>query len=126
MKIEDYFVRVQGLLRRPSIRDTVITFDRRGDSIGFIRGEVYFDDGHVLHLREYVDVEGGTQKYLYVYHLMNASGAQVFRYDNSGHHNEISSFPHHRHAAEDASISACGEPDLGAILDEIEDHLDLV
>ncbi len=125
MKIDDYFAHIQRVLRRPAIRDTVITFDRRSDTIGFIRGKAHFDDGHVLHLREYVDIEDGVRKYLYVYHLMNASGAQIFRYDNSGHHGDVSSSPHHRHATEGNPVTACDEPDLDFVLDEIEDCLDL-
>jgi hypothetical protein len=126
LKIDDHFSEVQREFRsRPSIRDVAIAFDRRTDTIGYVRGEVYFDDGHVLHLREYVDTDGDPERLLYVYHLMDAEGTPVFRYDNSGHHREIASFPHHRHSRKNEVVEECAEPSLEAVLDEVEQCLDL-
>lgn len=49
-----------------------MTYDKRSTHTGFIRGELYFVDGSVLHLREFVDVETAVERLLYVYPYMDA------------------------------------------------------
>jgi hypothetical protein len=49
-----------------------ITYDKRSTHEGFIRGEVYFVDASILHLREFVDVETAVERLLYVYQYMAA------------------------------------------------------
>jgi hypothetical protein len=44
-----------------------ITYDKRSTHEVFIRGEIYFVDASVLHLREFVDVETTVERLLYVY-----------------------------------------------------------
>ena len=39
-----------------------ITYDKRSTSTGFIRGSIYFLEGSLLHLREFVGVEYGTDR----------------------------------------------------------------
>ena len=125
MRIETYFSTLQKRLwAHPSIAGLDIGLDTRSATVGYIRGQIYFDDGHILHVREYVDTEGGPVKYLYVYHFMAPDGTQVFRYDNSGHHRELRTFPHHRHGRTDEKVSETAEPDLDRALDEAEQHLD--
>ena len=61
--IEDYFRRIDALIADASIvRFFDITYDKRSTSIGFIRGSIYFLDGSLLHLREFVGVEYGTDR----------------------------------------------------------------
>jgi hypothetical protein len=67
--IEDYFRRIATLIATAGIiHSSSITYDKRSTSIGFIRGEISFLDGSQLHLREFVNVEHGIERYMYAYH----------------------------------------------------------
>lgn len=61
--IEDYFRQVETLIATASIvHSSSITYDKRSTSIGFIRGDIYFLDGSLLHVREFVNVERGIER----------------------------------------------------------------
>ena len=67
--IEDYFRRVETLIATAGIvHSSSLTYDKRSTYIGFIRGEIYFLDGSLLHLREFVNVEYGIERYMYAHH----------------------------------------------------------
>ncbi len=58
MRIEDYFQHVAEIVEAcPFVLSSRITYDKRSTYEGFIRGEIYFVDGSILHLREFVDAE---------------------------------------------------------------------
>ncbi|MGQ9627216.1 MAG: toxin-antitoxin system TumE family protein [Anaerolineae bacterium] len=121
MLIVDYFWEIQKLITACEIvHSSSITYDERTAYIGFIRGDVHFLDGSVLHFREFVNVESGTDRYIYAYQYMRGS-QMVFRYDNTGHHRKLSlpTFPHHRHDGFTGRITASPAPNLAAVLDEI-------
>lgn len=123
MLIETYFKQLQQAIEaRAIIQSFNISFDKRGTYEGFIRGEVYFVDGSILHLREFVDVEISRQRLMYVYHYSDAAKKLVFRYDDTGHHQELQlpTFPHHKHTNHEDNIMASSAPDLSQVFDEIE------
>ena len=100
-----------------------MTADHWSESFaGLIRGEVYFVDGSILHLREFLDVETDVERLTYVYQYMDAVQRLIFRYDNSGHHKQLnlSTYPHHKHIGLEGSVIASSAPDLDAVLQEIE------
>jgi len=119
--IEDYFRQIATLVATAGIvHSSSITYDKRSTSIGFIRGEISFLDGSQLHLREFVNVEHGTELYMYAYHYQRPDGTLVFRYDNAPHFPALSTFPHHKHEASEANVVAASASDLQAILAEIQ------
>jgi hypothetical protein len=119
--IESYFRQVEALLAAARIiHSTSITYDKRSTSIGFLRGAVYFLDGSQLHLREFVNVEHGVERYMYAYHYQRPDGTLVFRYDNTPHFPTLPTFPHHKHEISDANVMAAVPPDLQAILAEVQ------
>jgi hypothetical protein len=84
--IEDYFRHVDALITGTSIVHSFsMTYDKRSTYIGFIRGNVYFLDGSVLHLREFVKVQHSVERYIYAYHYQRPDDPFVFRYDNTPH-----------------------------------------
>jgi Family of unknown function (DUF6516) len=118
--IEDYFRRIESLVADAGIvRFFNITYDKRSASIGFIRGSIYFLDGSLLHLREFVDVEYGSERYMYAYHYQRLDGTLVFRYDNTPHFPYLPTFPHHKHEGSESHIVAAGSADLEIVLAEI-------
>jgi hypothetical protein len=42
------------------------------------------------------------------------------RYDDTPHHPALSTFPHHKHAGNEAEVTASLPPDLPAVLQEVE------
>ena len=99
-----------------------MTYEKRGDYEGFIRGELYFVDGSNLHFREFVDVEITSDRLMYVYQYLNASEQFVFRYDNTGHHKKLGlpTYPHHKHEGSEENVIASTVPNLADVLQEIE------
>jgi len=52
---------------------------------------------------------------------LNKSNELIFRYDNSEHHKELKTFPHHKHTQD--GVSEAQEPNIEVILNEIENVL---
>ena len=118
--IEDYFQRIEALIISAGIvRFFNITYDKRSTSIGFIRGSIYFLDGSLLHLREFVDVEYDSERYMYAYHYQRSDGTLVFRYDNTPHFSHLPTLAHHKHEGSEAHVVAAGPVDLETVLAEI-------
>ncbi len=68
LPIESYFQQIAALIEAsPIVQSSNVTYDKRGRHEGFIRGELYFVDGSTLHLREFVDVDDGIDRFTYVY-----------------------------------------------------------
>jgi len=123
LRIEAYFQHIWKSIDACSVvRSFNVTYDKRGSHEGFVRGEVYFVDGSVLHLREFADVEGVIERLTYVYQYMDSAGRLVFRYDNTGHHQKLNlpTYPHHRHEGSEQAVVASSAPELVTILGEIE------
>jgi Family of unknown function (DUF6516) len=123
LQIEVYFQRLRDVVAVcPVVQSSSITYDKRSTHEGFIRGEVYFVDASVLHLREFVDVETTVERLLYVYQYMDAHEQLRFRYDNTGHHKQLNlpTYPHHKHEGSDKQVVPSPAPDLAAVLGEIE------
>jgi len=123
LRIETYFQQLRETIDScPVVRSFNVTYDKRGSHEGFIRGEIYFVDGSILHLREFVDVEIGVDRLTYVYQYMDPAKKLVFRYDNTGHHKKLNlpTYPHHKHEGSEYNVVASPAPDLAAVLSEIE------
>ncbi|MCB0097961.1 MAG: hypothetical protein KDE50_34005 [Caldilineaceae bacterium] len=123
MRIEIYFQHIQDEIdASPMVDMSTIRFERRGESLGFIRGELLLIDGSILHVREFVDATGTEiVRETYAYHYMNATPSFVFRYDNVDHHKKLnlSSHPHHKHDGGEQNIIASTAPTLADVLEEI-------
>jgi hypothetical protein len=106
----------------PVVESSNVTYDKRSTDTGFIRGGIYFVDGSILHLREFVDVETVSHRLTYVYQYMDPTQQLVFRYDNTGHHRRLNlpTYPHHKHEGSEGNVVASPAPDLAAVLSQIE------
>ena len=128
MRIEAYFQQLRETIEAcPIVRSFNVTYDKRGSHEGFIRGEVYFVDGSILHLREFVDVESDVDRLTYVYQYMDPARKLRFRYDNTGHHKKLNlpTYPDHKHEGSEHNIVASPPPDLIVVLNEIETLVEL-
>ena len=119
MRIVEYFRHIDetlALCSRGALK--TILYDERSETKGFIKGILFFDDGSELHVREFVDVSAGVDRYKYSYHY--SRGAQlIFRYDNSADitARDLATYPHHKHVGN--IIQASTAPSLQEVLDEI-------
>jgi len=118
--IEVYFQDISILISNTAgVQSSCITYDKRSSYIGFIRGSIFFYDGSVLHVREFVNVQYGIEHYMYAYHYQNPDGIMIFRYDNSPHFPDLATFPHHKHEGSESNVTASVAKDIAAVLDEI-------
>ena len=70
MTIQDYFVEIKQQIEHcPYVQSYDVTFDKRTDAIGFIKGVLFFDNEFELHIREFVDTSRNA-KYKYAYHFI--------------------------------------------------------
>lgn len=124
MRIESYFQRIREILDTcPFVQSSELTFDQRSSHEGFLRGNVYFLDGSLLHLREFIDVEVSVERLTYVFQYMDQTGKLVFRYDNTRHQRDrdLPTYPHHKHEGEEGRIVASSPQDFAGILKQVED-----
>lgn len=119
MRITEYFRaidEIMDLCQEVSLK--AILYDERSETKGFVRGLIHFADGSELHVREFVDVTSGIDRYKYSYHYM-CSGQMIFRYDNASDiaARDLRTYPHHKHVAE--VIDESSAPTLQEVLAQI-------
>lgn len=120
--IEQYFQTILDLLASlPFVESSDVNLEKRGELVGFVRGEVEFqDDSSLLFFRELIDLRLPMQNVMYAYHYQKADGTLIFRYDNTAHHKLVSTFPHHKHL-KGGEVIASSIPSLEKVLREIEE-----
>ncbi|MBI4631452.1 MAG: hypothetical protein HZB17_05825 [Chloroflexi bacterium] len=92
--------------------------DKRGPRAGLIRGEARFVDRSRLNFSELVaDIQTAIVRTMYSFHYQNSKDELIFRYDDTPHHPEVTSFPHHKHSGE--SVVSTEPPTLETVLKEI-------
>ncbi|MCW5212263.1 hypothetical protein VU04_05075 [Desulfobulbus sp. TB] len=120
MLIEEYFRYIGQTIEESCIVvDSQLLNDKRSLYIGFIEGKLTFIDGSSLRFMEFVNLKAETKRYKYSYHYQDVDDKLVFRYDMAPHHQEVMTFPHHKHTA-DGEIVDSTAPSLADILEEIE------
>ena len=89
-----------------------------GEETVYLKGRLIIIDSSILEIALFV-TESRETLYIdkYRLHYMNSAGQMLFRYDNSPHHPNIDSHPHHKYTS--AKISASNVPSIEDILNEI-------
>ncbi len=126
MLIEDYFKQIQQMISsHQSIKSHNIVYQKRDQSLGYIKGKIQFTGESWLYLTEYVEVESGIDRGKYSYQYMNENNQLIFRYDNAPHHQKLklSSFPHHKHDESEENVIASNAPNLSGVLQEIKQKI---
>ena len=117
--LEHYFAEIEAAASRmPAYTENyieeILTSERAN-----LRMRLRFENGNLLEINEALVVESGALETLgYRYHLQQADGKLIFRYDNTPHFPDLPSFPHHKHL-HDAVVSS-HKPELLDILQEAE------
>ncbi len=121
MWIRRYFDLIASQLdNSPIARQWTMDPERRGRMQGYLRADVLLTDGSRLHFREYIDVAQGVQRITYAYQYMTDDRRLIFRYDNTEHHPQIATYPHHKHEGSEENVIPSFAPTLAAVLAEIE------
>jgi Family of unknown function (DUF6516) len=121
--IENYFAGIRNILSKlPIIQRFELETENRTETLGFIKGNIYFNNGSLLHIREFVDVETSIDRGKYTYQYMSKEGELIFRYDNAPHHQKLnlSTFPHHKHDRFEDKVVSSDAPLLEEICQEIQ------
>ncbi|MBI3901761.1 MAG: hypothetical protein HY306_02260 [Nitrosomonadales bacterium] len=115
--LERYLARVEAAVAQlpayaERYAEEILTAERAN-----LRIRLRFKSGCLLEINEAIIVENGVLNTLgYRYHLQNAAGELVFRYDNSPHFPGLPSSPHHKHLRD--AVVESGKPDLLDMLQE--------
>ena len=84
----------------------------------YLKGFLLFTDSSILEMALFASERHATVAVdKYRLHYMDKQGRMLFRYDNAPHHNDISSFPHHKHILDKTIPSAM--PSIKEVLNEI-------
>ena len=119
MNAREYYLHVQNTIHiAPHVLRSDIRFEEIDTHECYIRGVLTLIGDYKLHIAEYVMTEPVLTRSKYRYHLQDANGTLIIRWDNAPHHSEIPTFPDHRHRQ-----SGIVEPSPSVSLNEV---LDLV
>ena len=125
MQVIDYFSEIQSLIRSSIFVENVdVEYEVKSRSIGIVHGILGMIDGSTLQFMELVNIKSDKMIRLkYRFHLMTVNDEMVFRYDNSPHHPEISTYPHHKHVKGEKAPRRSKEVGLKDVLLEIEEMI---
>lgn len=100
-----------------------LTFRQIDTQEGYIKGILYLYEGFTLHVAEYVEIQTGIPQIVkYRYHLQDRDAHFIARWDNAPHHEEISTYPFHRHC-QDNKIATSPAMNILKVLAELDDVL---
>ncbi len=118
--IREHFVTIEKLIRDdPLVISSEIHKTSTSPETAYIKGEILFMDGTVLAFFEHVRVAGIVLNITdYRYHYMTEENEMIFRYDNAPHHQEVDTFPHHKHLP--SGLQRGDMPGFESVMDEID------
>ncbi len=67
------------------------------ENTGILSATLVFRDGSRLYIRTTLDNQAKVREYDYAYIYLDHQGNRIFQYDDSPHHPEVSTHPHHLH-----------------------------
>jgi hypothetical protein len=118
--IEDYFTSVRQLMQRvpdasaERYEEQLLSVHR-----GNLRIRLRFSNHALLEISEAIVIIAEELRWLsYRYHYQDPTIGLVFRYDNTPHHPEVSTHPHHKHAGE--YVLASSHPSIEQVLHEAQ------
>ena len=87
-----------------------------------LRIRLRFKQTHLLEINEAIVITDNYLEFLdYRYHLQDEKTNLVFRYDNTPHFPNLSTFTHHKHFPND--VISCQKPEITQVLKEATELL---
>lgn len=71
---------------------TILDYKSSSES-KYLKAKLELSNGEFLFFKEYIS----TNEHLYSYHWQKPDGTLIIRWDNSPHHEDLKTFPHHKH-----------------------------
>ena len=116
MNARQYYRSIQAAISEsPHIIASDMSFNQVDVNECYVRGVLTLTGGFELHVAEYVITEPDVRRSKYRYHLQRADGTLVVHWDNVPHHRNVSSFPNHRHNA-NQSVHSSAPMDVFQVL----------
>ncbi|QGP92651.1 hypothetical protein MGLY_20390 [Neomoorella glycerini] len=122
MTPEQYFLQLRliivtlDIIQEFQVRDEFISED-----FGYMRLRLNLINGDIAEMFEYVVRENNRIKTInYSFHLQNAEGTLLKRWDNAPHHRSLKNFPHHCHDGSSGKIISSREITGRAFLKELK------
>lgn len=106
------------LKKYPFVSDTEVIQYLCWEKGYYFKIKVLLTNTTILFITEYLDEEEKN----YSYHWQKSTGKLISRWDNSPHHKNILTFPHHKHTS-DGNILESREITLDDVLNWILKHL---
>ncbi len=122
LPLEAYFQQIETAISTCSqLTSFTLDCEKRDTYEGFIRAEMKFTDGSILHVREFISVEINLDRDMYAYQYMDAMSNLLFRYDNTPHHKKLNlpTYPNHKHDGSEENVISSSAPTLLEVLQEI-------
>lgn len=79
------------------IKNYTVSEFKKYDNASSLVANIEFIDRSILYIRDYLFLNGSRK---YSFHWQDCDGNLISRWDNSPHHENVSTFPHHRHSSE--------------------------
>ena len=106
---------LESITSYPLVANVALTLREIAKYEGHIEGRLELVGGNQLYVSEYVFTTPTFKRAKYRYHVQNATGSFVCRWDDAPHHPHIETFPHHCHVAEKV-IEASPPMDIPSVL----------
>lgn len=122
-EIEAYLDSVKlKLVTSPIVEQYMISRERTTATDGYFRVQIELVSGDFLELTEYfVRIRQGIETVDYRYQWMDSTKTHLRRrWDNSPHHPEVSTYPHHLHLGREDHVIAGQSLNMNQVLDVIE------
>lgn len=104
-----------------------IEFDEQDAYAAYLKGAISLIDGSTLFFAQYVQLERGGAGHIdrkkYRYHWQALDENTRYRWDNTRHHANLSSFPHHVHVGAAENALESNPTDLWLVIGQIEKEL---
>jgi len=106
------FLELHPMIKDVAVERRIVTRNR-----GYIKATATFVNDSQLRIREFID--GRLRKIDYAYHYQGSDGKLVFRYDNTPHHADVATFPHHKHVSDKLEPESTRERTVIDVVSEI-------
>jgi hypothetical protein len=122
--VDQYYTQLLEIANRnPWIIHEDIVFREIDNNEAYNKGTFYIYGGYVLHIAEYVKIDGNTIRCLkYRYQLQDKDDILIFRWDNAPHHKNIPTHPFHKHC-QNGTIVSSKEMNLFFVMEQLDEIL---
>ena len=116
--MEEYFINIKlSLLFSKTIKSFIILRERISENDGHLRIKCSLANNDLLEFSIYAEKrEEISSIENYSFHWQRNDGKLVCRWDNTPHHPEIESFPHHVHIGSEEHVEPSNAMDVPALL----------